>query len=183
MQLPDKTAARETLHQHVEDPYQRVHAEMVAAAVAGYAAQFDADKHLWWLTGLWHDLDYEQHHDTHPGPALQWLQDWGYPESMRHAIEAHAEGFNGFTTTANTDLARVLRACDEICGIFYAYRKLNPIPYREMKVKSIKKRLAESKFAPGIDREHIYAACKALNIDLDTHIAQLIQTLPEPDHA
>lgn len=183
MQLPDRATARQTLHEYVQDPYQRIHAEMVAAAVAGYASQFSADEHLWWLTGLWHDLDYELHPDTHPGPSLQWLQDWGYPESMRHAIEAHAEGFNGFTTVPNSDLARVLRACDEICGIFYAYRKLNPTPYSEMKVKSIQKRLAESKFAPGIDRAHIYSACAALNIELATHIDQLRKTLPEPDHA
>jgi predicted hydrolase (HD superfamily) len=183
MQLPTATEARNTLHHYVTDPYQRIHAEMVAAAVAGYASQYNANTTLWWLTGLWHDLDYDLHPDTHPGPALAWLEEWGYPEEMIHAIEAHAEGFNGFTTTANSDLARVLRACDEICGIFYAYRKLNPIPYQDMKVKSIKKRLAENKFAPGIDREHIYTACTTLDIDMDTHIQQLIDTLPEPNHA
>lgn len=183
MTLPDKTAAREILYQYVQDPYQRTHAEMVAAAVAGYATRFQGDAQLWWLTGLWHDLDYELHPDKHPGPSLVWLEEWGYPDSMRHAIEAHADGFNDFTTKPATDLARVLRACDEICGIFYAYRKLNPVTYRDMKVKSIKKRLAESKFAPGIDREHIYSAVSDLGVDMDTHIQQLIDTLPEPDHA
>lgn len=183
MHLAEPTEARRILHKYVQDPYQRIHAEMVAAAVTGYAKLYGADEHLWWLTGLWHDLDYELHPNEHPGPSLTWLQDWGYPESMHHAIEAHAYGFNGFTTEPATDLARVLRACDEICGIFYAYRKLNPIPYSEMKVKSIKKRLHETRFAPGIDRAHILEACTALDIDLDTHIEQLITTLPEPDHA
>lgn len=37
-------------------------------------------------------------------------------------------------------------ACDEISGIFIAYRKVNPVPYHEMKVKSIKSRLKEKAF-------------------------------------
>ena len=38
-----------------------------------------------------------------------------------------------------TKLAAALLACDEISGIFYAYRKLNPVRYGEMKASSIKK--------------------------------------------
>jgi predicted hydrolase (HD superfamily) len=72
-------------------------------------------------------------------------------------------------------VASALMACDEISGIFYAYRKLNPIPYGEMKVSSIKKRLAEKSFAAKIDRESIYRGCEALGVALDEHITNLIK--------
>ena len=183
MTLPTKDEARRLLSEHVQDTYQRYHAEMVAAAMAEYARQWNEDEQLWWLAGYLHDIDYDLHPTEHPGPSLSWFADWGYPEELIHAVEAHANGFNGFTTKPETTLARALIACDEICGIFYAYQKLNPIPFSEMKVSSIKKRLKEDKFAPGIDREHIYHGCEDLGVALDEHIATLIMAfgdLPAP---
>jgi len=177
MTQPTKAEARTLLHEYVTDEYQRHHAEMVGAAVAGYAKVYGGDEQLWWLTGYLHDIDYDQHPDKHPGPSLGWFQEWHYPPELIHAIEAHANGFNGFTTKPETDLARVLIACDEICGIFYAYQKLHPVPYSEMKVPSIKKRLKEVKFAPGISRPHIYEAVESLGITLDEHIENLIKAL------
>jgi len=181
MTLPTKDEARTLLHKYVTDDYQRHHAEMVVTTVAGYATKYNADEHLWWLTGYLHDIDYELHPDKHPGPSLEWFKDWQYPEELIHAIEAHANGFNGFTTKPENDLARVLIACDEICGIFYAYQKLNPIPYGEMKASSIKKRLKEAKFAPGISRPHIYDAVDSLEISLEEHIENLISALKKLD--
>lgn len=179
MFLPTPSEARELLHTHVSDPYQRHHAEMVAAAMAEYARIYNEDEALWWLTGYLHDIDYEQHPNEHPGPSLQWFADWGYPEALIHAVEAHANGFNGFTTAPETLLAKALVACDEISGIFYAYQKLNPIPYSEMKVSSIKKRLKEERFAPGIDRGHIYDAVDTLGITIEDHIANLLTAFVE----
>ena len=169
-----KDQARELLARYVADDYQRLHAEMVATAVEGYAPKYGGETHLWWLTGYLHDIDFNQHPDTHPGPSLEWFRAWGYSEELIHAVEAHAVGFNGFTTEPETDLAKVLIVCDEISGIFYAYKKLNPIPYGEMKTKSILKRVKDKGFAPAIDREHIRTALDRLGIDTSEHIENLI---------
>lgn len=177
MSLPTKDEAFTLLANHVIDPYQRFHAEMVGVVMAGYAAKFNEDTHLWWLTGYLHDIDYNQYPTEHPGPSLTWFAEWGYPNELIHAVEAHADGFNGFTTKPNTILARSLLACDEICGLIYAYQKLNPIPFSDIKVSSIKKRFNEAKFAPGINREHIQKAVDALDITLDEHITNLITYL------
>ena len=107
-----KDEIQSLLYSYVKDPYQRFHAEMVAAAVAGYASTYGANEHLWWLTGYLHDIDYDQYPEAHPGPSLTWFLKWGYPAELIHAVEAHADGFNGFTTKPKTDLARVLLACD-----------------------------------------------------------------------
>lgn len=183
MTLPTAAEAKKLLHSHVGDPYQRHHAEMVAASMAEYARLYGEDEVVWWVTGYLHDIDFEQHPNEHPGPSLQWFRDWGYPEALIHAVEAHANGFNGFTTAPETVLARALIACDEISGIFYAYQKLNPIPYSDMKVSSIKKRLKEERFAPGIDRCHIYAAVAALDITIDEHITNLLNAFAALPHA
>ena len=183
MELPTKTEARALLAAHVSDTYQLFHAEMVGCAVAGYAEKFGADAHLWWLTGYLHDIDYDTYPTEHPGPSLKWFTEWGYPTELIHAVEAHADGFNGFTTKPQTPLAQALLACDEICGIFYAYQKLNPIPFGEIKASSIKKKCNEPKFAPGISREHINRAIEGFGVTLDEHIQNLIEflaTLPTP---
>ncbi len=183
MSLPTKDEARTLLAEHVSDTYQRFHAEMVGRAVEGYAEKLGEDTHLWWLTGYLHDIDYDRHPTLHPGPSLTWFAQWDYPDELSHAIEAHADGFNGFTAKPETPLAHALLACDEICGIFYAYQKLNPVPWGDIKASSIKKKFIEPKFAPGISREHITSSMAGFNITLDDHIQNLIEilsTLPTP---
>src|SRR3989344_1852738 len=175
MPLPGRVEAEKILEDHVKDVYQRYHARMVATAMAGYAGVFSGDPNLWYITGLLHDLDFEEFPERHPAESLKWFAEWGYPEELIHAVEAHAYGYNGFTTMPETPLAAALMACDEIAGIFYAYKKLNPVLYEEMKISSIKKRLAEKSFAAKIERETIYRGCEALGVSIDDHIANIIK--------
>jgi putative nucleotidyltransferase with HDIG domain len=175
MPLPSPEEAQLLLEQHVQDPYQRHHALMVATAMQGYAQQFQVDAQLWAVTGWLHDIDFERHPDTHPRESLQWFRDWGYPPELIHAVEAHAYGYHGFTTLPQTKLAAGLLACDEISGIFYAYRKLNPVRYGEMKASSIKKKIKEPTFAAKVDRRTIDLGCEHLGISLDEHVGNLIK--------
>lgn len=177
--LPTTTEAQTLLEIHVQDPYQRFHALMVGTAMQGYAQKLGEDTHLWFLTGYLHDIDYDQHPNEHPGPSLEWLKEWNYPPELIQAVLAHANGFNGFTVPAVSQLDKALIACDEICGIFYAYQKLNPIPFGDMKAKSIKKRLREERFAPGIDRSHIYTGVEDFGITIDEHVDNLIAFFKE----
>lgn len=135
------------------------------------------DPHLWHLTGLLHDLDFNEHPDTHPAPSLQWFKDWGYPAELIHAVEAHAYGYHDFKTLPRTRLAAALLACDEISGIFYAYRKMNPVSYGQMKPSSIRRKFNEPAFAAKIDRRTIQLGCDHLGIPLDDHIAHLVRFL------
>jgi predicted hydrolase (HD superfamily) len=140
-----------------------------------------ADPLLWYVTGLLHDIDFQEHADAHPAPSLQWFKDWGYPGSLIHAVEAHAYGYHGFTTKPETPLAAALVACDELTGIFYAYRKMNPVRYGEMKAASIKKKFKDPGFAAKIDRSTIQLGCDKLGVLLDDHIANLIRFLAPLD--
>ena len=148
---------------------------MVATAMEGYAKLFGEDADLWYLTGYLHDIDFEEHPDVHPACSLEWFKEWAYPEELIHAVEAHAYGYNGFTTLPQTKLAAALMANDEISGIFYAYRKINPLPYGQMKASSIKKRLNEKSFAAKIERPVIARGVQALGIEPDAHIENLIR--------
>lgn len=150
---------------------------MVATALEGYAGHLGGDPHLWFITGLLHDIDFEKHPDTHPRESLVWFKEWDYPEELIHAVEAHAHGYNGFTTLPRTKLAAALLATDELCGICYAYRRLNPVPYGQMKASSIKKKVKEPSFAAKVDRRTIYTGCEHLGISVDDHVANVIRFL------
>ena len=175
MGLPSRAEAKILLEKHVKDDYQKFHALMVGTAMEGYAEKHGTDKDLWFLTGYLHDLDYDEYPETHPAESLGWFKEWDYPADFIHAVEAHAFGYNGFTTMPASQLAAALIACDEISGIFYAYRKINPVAYGEMKVKSIKKRLKSKAFAAKIDRETIYMGCEHLGVTIEEHVGNLIQ--------
>lgn len=177
MALPAREEAHALLDQHVQDEYQRHHGRMVGTAMEGYAEFFGEDRDLWYLTGLLHDIDFEMHPTEHPGQSLKWFREWGYPEELIHAVEAHAYGYNGFTTLPQSKLAAALIACDEMSGIFYAYKRINPIPYAHMKVSSLLKRLNEKGFAAKIDRPTIYRGVEALGVTLEDHITHMIRFL------
>ena len=174
MALPTREEAQKFLEKHTKDEYLLYHAKMVATAMEGYGLLFNENPDLWYITGLLHDVDFEEYPETHPAVSLSWFKELGYPEELIHAVEVHAYGFNGFSKLPDTKLSAGLLACDEICGIFYAYKKLNPIPYGEMKVSSIKKRLGEKTFAAKIERGSIYLGCDSLGVPIDEHIANLI---------
>ena len=174
MALPTRDEAHTLLKQHVQDEYQRYHAQMVATAMEGYASLYGEDADLWYITGLLHDLDFEEYPNEHPAESLKWFREWEYPEELIHAVEAHAYGYNGFSTLPQTKLAAALMACDDISGIFYAYQKLNPVPFGQMKVSSIKKRFKDENFAAKIDRSVITRGCEALEVELGDHIQHIV---------
>ena len=105
MNLPAREETHTILEKHVKDQYQRYHALMVATAMEGYAELFNQDKDLWYITGLLHDLDFEEHPDVHPAKSLDWFKGWSYPEELIHAVEAHAYDYNDFETLPQTKLA------------------------------------------------------------------------------
>jgi predicted hydrolase (HD superfamily) len=175
MNLPSRPEAQSLLEQHVRDEYQRYHALMVATAMEGYARHSSEESYLWFITGYLHDIDFEEHPETHPRESLRWFAEWGYPDDLIHAVEAHAYGYHGYTTLPRTKLAAALLACDEISGIFYAYRKMNPVPYAEMKPGSIRKKFKDPAFAAKIDRTTIQTGCEHLGVSLDDHIVNLIR--------
>ncbi len=175
MSLPTRDEAQKVLEKYTQDSYLLHHASMVARAMEGYAEQFGENRELWYTTGLLHDLDFEKYPEVHPAQSVTWFKEWGYPNDLIYAVEAHAYDYSDPSVRPKTKLAAALLACDEISGIFYAYKKLNPISYGEMKVSSIKKRLVEKTFAAKIDRSTIYLGCDSLGVTLDGHIANLIK--------
>jgi putative nucleotidyltransferase with HDIG domain len=169
--------ALELLHEYTESESLRRHAYAVEASVRAYARKFGEDEEKWAVTGLLHDFDYERYPtpEEHTVVSARILTEQGYPEDMIYAIRAHAD-YNGLER--NTPLARTLYACDELSGFVMAVAMVRPTRnVADVKVKSVKKKLKDKAFAKGVNRDDVYRGAEELEVDLDTHIAFVIEAL------
>ena len=172
--------AQATLEEHVTDEYQLLHAFMVAKALEAYAEELGEDEDLWFITGLLHDLDYEEFPDEHPMRSVNWLSEMDVPEELIHAVESHAYLITG--VEPETKLAQALIAVDELTGFLYAYSLMRPSGFEGMKASKVVKKLKDQSFAAKISREDIYYGVEKFDVDMKEHVTFLIdvfKSLPE----
>ena len=163
------------LNQWVETPGLRNHMLAVEAAVRGYAERMGADPDVWGLAGLLHDLDWEKYPEEHPLRAVDELRRRGCSEEVLHAILAHRPDFTG--VRPETDLDRVLLACDELTGLITATALVRPTGIDDLAPKSVKKKMKDPSFAAGVDRDGVLEGAALLGVDLDQHIANVIESM------
>jgi putative nucleotidyltransferase with HDIG domain len=155
----------------------RKHALAVEAAMRAYARHWGEDEERYAITGIVHDLDYEQHPDLetgHPRIALEELRRLGYPDEVIEAVAGHAE-FLG--VPRETLLAKTLFAVDELSGFVTACALVRPTGIEGLKVKSVRKKLKQPSFAAKVDRGQIDRAIAELGVDETEHLQRVIDAL------
>jgi putative nucleotidyltransferase with HDIG domain len=175
--VPTRAEALELLETWVDNEGLRNHMKAVEAAVRRYAREYGADEDEWGLAGLLHDLDWEKYPDEHPLRAVDELRSRGYSEEILHAILAHRSEFTGVTPESQLD--RVLRACDELSGLVNATALVRPTGIDGLTPKSVKKKMKDKAFAAGVDRDEVRHGVELLGVDMDTHMANVIAAMQE----
>jgi putative nucleotidyltransferase with HDIG domain len=173
--MPTRPEALELLERWVDNAGLRNHMKAVEAAMRSYARRHGEDEELWGLAGLLHDLDWEKYPDEHPLRAVEELRGLGYPEPLLHAILAHREHFTGVAPASPLD--RTLLACDELSGLINAVALVRPTGIHDLTPKSVKKKMKDSAFAAGVDRDEIRRGAELLGIEMDVHIANVIDAM------
>jgi len=166
--------AWETLTRYTKSDALRRHALAVEAAVGGYARSFGEDEELWRAVALLHDFDYEMHPtlDKHPQDGAPILREEGYPEEVVEAVLSHAEHL---AMPRDTALKKTLFACDELAGFVHACGLVRPDGITSLEPRSVRKKLKQPSFAAGVHREEVYRGAEELGLDLDEHIANVIE--------
>ncbi|HSJ23052.1 MAG TPA: HD domain-containing protein [Longimicrobiales bacterium] len=175
--MPTRDDALQLLHEWVDNEGLRNHMKAVEAAVRSYARKMGGDEDEWGLAGLLHDLDWEKYPDEHPLRAVDELRARGYPETVLHAILAHRSDFTG--VQPETELDRVLVACDELSGLVNAVALVRPTGIGDLTPKSVKKKMKDKAFAAGVDRDEVRHGVELIGLDMDTHIANVIAAMQE----
>jgi putative nucleotidyltransferase with HDIG domain len=157
------------------------HLISVEGVMRALARQFGEDEDRWALAGLFHDLDQDQTGEDlsrHAHLAAQWLREAGVEEPVVNAVLGHAH------EQYRTDrMSKAVVHADAIAGLLVAAALVRPERSAGMKVSSVKKKLKEKSFAPGVNRDEVYGAEETLGLPLDQFIAVAItgvqQVAPE----
>ena len=174
--VPTRAQAWDTLTRHTTSEPLRRHALAVEAAVRWYARHFGEDEELWGVAALLHDFDYEMHPtlDKHPQDGAPILREEGYPEEIVETVLSHAEHLH---LPRDTQLKKTLFACDELCGFVHACGLVRPDGIASLEPRSVRKKLKQPSFAAGVNREEVTRGAEELGIDLDQHIANVIEAM------
>jgi putative nucleotidyltransferase with HDIG domain len=178
--MPTREDAYRLMTSHVKNESLQKHMLSVEVAMRFYARKYGEDEELWAMAGLLHDCDYEEYPDLreHTLVAAGWLREAGYDERIIYAILAHNDIINGETHPRNDRLSRALYACDEITGMVTATALVRPnktLPGLE--VSSVRKKMKSKGFAAGVNREDLFKGAAELGVDLDEHIAFVIEAM------
>ncbi len=140
-----------------------------------FSDAFGADEDLWALAGLFHDLDQDQTHDDlakHGYLSAQWLSEAGVDEAVANAALAHAH------PEYRTDLlSKAIVHADALSGFLVACALVRPEKANGMKVSSVRKKLKDKAFAPGVAREDIQNVQDGIGLELDEFIGLGIEGL------
>ena len=157
----------------------RKHARAVEASMRAYAARDGEDVERWGIAGMLHDFDYEMHPRApqHPVKGAEILTARGVPADVVYAILAHSD-YSGMPRVSRLD--RALYACDELTGFVHACALVRPGKVISgLEPASVRKKLKDKGFARTVNRDDVYRGAAELGVDLDAHIAFVIQALAD----
>lgn len=140
------------------------------AMVKGYDL---ATQHMWFLSGLLHDADWDQWPDQHCRKIIEELESRKIDPRIIKAIASHGPRYFGVDPTSEMD--KMLYAFDELSGFVHAYSIMRPQGYEEMEVKGVKKRLKDKAFAAQVSREDISDASEKAGISVDELIQFVVK--------
>jgi putative nucleotidyltransferase with HDIG domain len=173
----DRNSAWELLCEFTQTEPLRKHGLAVDTVMRHFARKHGEDEDVWGITGMLHDFDYERWPtvEGHPYEGNKILTERGYPEDVRTAIMGHAD----YTGVAReTLMAKTLFSVDELTGFVTAVALVRPSKsIFEVEVPSVRKKMKDKAFARQVNRDDIINGADQLGVDLDAHIAEVIEAL------
>jgi len=127
--------------------------------------------------GLLHDMDYERHPslEQHPFVGVARLRALGWPETVIHAVLAHAD-YSGVARESHLDKA--LFACDELAGFLTACALVKPTKsILDVEVAGVKKKMKDKAFARAVKREDITGGAELLGLTVDEHVGNCLRAM------
>jgi predicted hydrolase (HD superfamily) len=163
------TDALNLMHEYTKNDGLRKHMYAVEVAMRAYARKFGENEETWAIVGVLHDFDYEMYPTIpeHPLKGSEILKERGYSDDIRNAILGHASFSN---VPRESLMAKVLYACDELCGFITAVAVIRPNKITDLEISSVKKKLKDKSFAKNVSREDIELGIKELGLPLEEHI-------------
>ena len=134
----------------------------------GLAHHLQEDEDLWGITGLVHDLDYDQTAKDFPKHGIlsaQMLEEMGVDERIVYAVKAHPGHVE-----ARSMMDKALFAVDPLTGLIVAATLMHPTKkISDVDTKFVLNRFKEKRFAAGADRDTI-RTCENIGLSLEEFV-------------
>ncbi|WP_424245572.1 putative nucleotidyltransferase with HDIG domain [Elusimicrobium posterum] len=163
----DRAHALDLLKENIKSEAMIKHSLASEAILRALARELGEDEEKWGMAGLLHDLDVEftqgdmNRHAFESRPLLEGKVE----EDIIGAIEKHNGEARGLTRETPLEIA--LTAGETISGFITAIALVYPDKkVASVKLKSITKRMKETRFAAGVDRSKIME-CEKLGMPVE----------------
>ena len=137
------------------------------AVMRALASELGEDPDRWGIAGLVHDIDLDILGDDlsrHSLLSAEMIKEKGFDEEIVQAVAAHNDCHG---LLRETKMAKALYACDPLTGLIIASALVRPDKKLEsVKVKSVKKRFKEARFAANANRNQMRTSESELGIEL-----------------
>ena len=171
----EREEAWKLIQAKVKNENLKKHMLATEAIMIDLALRFKEDKKKWGLTGLLHDVDYEETSSDpsqHGIVGAALLDKKGVDKDITQAIKAHA----GHSPT-KTLLDKALYAVDPLTGLIVACALIHPDKkLNSIDTKFVLKRFKEKRFAAGADRNQI-KTCAQLDFTLEEFIGVSLKAM------
>ncbi len=150
------------------------HALAVEGVMRFMARKYNEDEEEWGIIGLVHDLDYEKYPEQHCKKTKEILEDENWPKDYIRAVMSHGYGIVT-DIKPESQLEKVLYTIDELTGLVTTSALVRPSKsVLDIKVKSVKKKWKDKRFAAGVNRSIIEKGAEMLNMELSEVIQDTI---------
>ena len=177
--VPTREEAYQLLTEYNKSDSLTKHALAVEGVMRYFARKRGEDEEKWGVIGLVHDLDYEQFPEEHCHKSEEILKEKGWPEEYIRAVVSHGWGLCS-EVEPQTELEKVLYAIDELTGLVVTTALVRPSKsIMDVKVKSVKKKWKDKRFAAGVDRSIIEKGAQMLGMEITDIIADTLAGMQE----
>jgi len=177
--VPTREEAYQLLTEYNKSDSLIKHALAVEGVMRYFARKRGEDEEKWRVIGLVHDLDYEKFPEEHCHKSEEILKEKGWPEEYIRAVVSHGWGLCS-EIEPKTELEKVLYTIDELTGLVVTTALVRPSKsVMDVKVKSVKKKWKDKRFAAGVDRSIIEKGADMLGTELSDILADTIAGMQE----
>jgi len=174
MILPiDRQKAIKILKDQKPEEFDFIHYLMSEAVMREVAKKLGEDADYYGMLGLLHDVDWtltKTDVKTHLTKAPEILKNLGFDDEFIQIVLSHGYGFKELPElkekTRTRKIEWALAASETLTGLIYAYALMRDKRVTDMKVKGLRKKFKDLKFAAGCNRE-IISEIEKTGISLD----------------
>ncbi len=178
--IPERENALKLLKKHIKQDGLIKHHLAAEMVMRSFARHFGKNENLWGMTGLLHDIDWEETRDDpeqHSLRSAEILEGEGIDSRIVNAVKAHNH-MHGIDLQLLLD--KTLFCVEELTGLISAAALVQPEKkLATLTVPSVKKKFKKKEFARNVNRDIIARCDELMGMSLEEVIETSLKAMQE----